>query len=132
MRGPFCTCSLFIALALMSSGAIAGAAEPSAACRSLAARFGTAAAPFDAKSLVDLGICVAVELGDRAASAEPFAAAQGSTPPQPLPPPVVTPSPSTYRGQLPATATPVRRMASVRTVDGALAARRALGATVAA
>lgn len=79
MRVSCCTCALFIALTLTSSGAIAGAAEPSAACRSLASRFGTAAAQLDAKSLVDLATCVAVELGERAGTAEPLAASPGDT-----------------------------------------------------
>jgi len=96
MRAHVCLCSLCLAFALMSSGALAGAAEPSAACRSLASRFGTAAAQLDAKSLVTLETCVAVELGERAAAAEPVAVSPGDAPsplPQPLPPTVMAPSP---------------------------------------
>ena len=77
MRAHIFACSLFMASTLMSSGAIAGAAEPSVACRSLASRFGTAAAQLDVKSLVTLGTCVAVELGERAGTAEPLAASPG-------------------------------------------------------
>jgi len=85
MRAYIWVCSLFMALTLMSSGALAGAAEPSAACRSLASRFGTAAAQLDVKSLVDLGTCVAVELGERAGTAEPLAASPGGTASEPVP-----------------------------------------------
>jgi len=91
MRAYFCTYSLFLALTLMSSGAIAGAAEPSAACRSLASRFGTAAAQLDAKSLVDLATCVAVELGERAGTAEPLAASPGGTTAESVPRMVLAP-----------------------------------------
>jgi hypothetical protein len=98
MRVYFCICSISFALALVSSGAIAGAAGPTAACRSLASRFGTAAAQLDAKSLVTLGTCVAAELGERAAAAEPSAASPEAASPQPLPPTVVRPSPAPVDG----------------------------------
>lgn len=80
MRVYVCVCSCVIAVALLASEARGGTAEPTAACRSLASRFETAVAQLDAKSLVDLGTCVAVELGKRA-GAEPLAAESSSSPP---------------------------------------------------
>lgn len=85
MRADVCVCSLVIAWTLMSSGAVAQSAEPSAACRSLASRFGTAAAQLDAKSLVTLGTCAAVELAERADAAAPMAASPEGPVPQSVP-----------------------------------------------
>jgi hypothetical protein len=92
MRTRLYICSFLISVTLVSSGAVVGAAEPTVACRILASRFGAAVAELDARSLVNLGICVAVELGERAGAAEPPALTPGDTTSPSIPPAVVTPS----------------------------------------
>src|SRR5512140_3782669 len=85
-------CSVFVSLALVSSGAAVVAAEPTAACRSLALGFGAAAAQLDAQSLVNLGTCVVVEIGARAGAADTPAASPGGPASQPSLPTVEGPS----------------------------------------
>jgi hypothetical protein len=86
-------CSLFVFLGLASWAVDVAAAEPSESCRDLAARFATAPAQLDAKSLAKLGGCITNELGERAGAVEPPTPPEGAAPPPPPEPAVPPPAP---------------------------------------
>ena len=94
-------CSLIAGLGMAFCGADAAAAEPTEACRDLAARFSTAPGQLDLKSLATLGICVSTELGERAGAAEPSTAPPGGVGPPPSPPNTGGPSPAPGAGATP-------------------------------
>ena len=86
-------CSLVITLGLASWGIDIVAAEPSAFCRDLAARFATAPAQLDARSLARLGACVLTEIEERADGTVPPTRPSEGAAPSP-PPAVVLPPPA--------------------------------------
>jgi hypothetical protein len=85
-----------VILALTSWGIDPASAEVTAACRDLAALFGTAPAQLDARSLASLGSCVITEIGDRAGATEPSKALPDAMAPSPPPAlPLSPPAPIT-------------------------------------
>lgn len=93
LRVRVSACSLVIILGLASWGIDIVAAEPSAFCQDLAARFATAPAQLDARSLARLGTCVITEIEERADATEPSTRPSEGTAPSP-PPAVVLPPPA--------------------------------------
>jgi len=92
--GCLIVCSLFVSLGMAFWELDASAAEPTEACRALAARFSTAPGQLDLKSLATLGICVTMELGERAGATEPSTAPPGGAGPPPSSPEVGGPPPA--------------------------------------
>lgn len=72
-------------LALWLSAPAPASAEPSAACRDLAARFATGAAELDLGALAGLMTCVSAEMGARTGSAAGAPPSESPAPP-PSPP----------------------------------------------
>jgi hypothetical protein len=82
-------CSALAVLCLASWGADPAHADPSDACRDLAARFANSAGDLGVGSLASLITCVTAEIQGRADDAEgaPPPAPQQVVPPPPTPPP---------------------------------------------
>lgn len=72
-------CSVCVILGVASWGFEVAAAETSASCRELAARFASSQTQLDAVSLARLGTCITTELVKVAGTTEPSTAAPGAT-----------------------------------------------------
>lgn len=92
--GCLVACSLFLSLGIAFWEVDTTPAEPTEACRELAARFSTAPGQLDLKSLAMLGICVTTELGERTGAAEPSTGPPGGAVPPPSPPNTGGPPPA--------------------------------------
>jgi len=93
-------------LGLWVSGFAPASAEPSAGCRDLAARFATAAAELDLRSLAGLMTCVSAEMEDRTGGPAllPPPYPPEDAPPDAVPAPAPEPQPTRQRDQWPAPA----------------------------
>ena len=93
-------CTILLLLWLTLWGVSGAEAEPSEACRDLAARFAAAPEQLDLKALATLGTCLTAEIGERVGVTGPSAtspAPQGETPPPPAPQGGTTP-PASQQG----------------------------------
>ena len=76
-------------------------AEPSEACRDLAARFAAAPGQLDLKALATLGTCLTTEIAERVGAAEPSTGPREQTPAPPTPPGGASPPPASQEGASP-------------------------------
>jgi hypothetical protein len=94
---------VLVGLSLFALGVGSVDAEPSAACRDLAAQFGSAPAQLDARSLAALMLCVSSEVGDRLGAPRIAPASSPGVEPSSAPPPEQqsTPAPRKMYGDWP-------------------------------
>ena len=76
-------------------------AEPSEACRDLAARFAAAPGQLDLKALATLGTCLTTEIAERVGVTGPSAPPPEQTPTLPAPQGGVSPPPASQEGASP-------------------------------
>lgn len=76
-------------------------AEPSEACRNLAARFAVAPEQLDLKALATLGTCLTTEIGERVGATGPSGTPQEETPTPPAPQGRASPPPASQQGTTP-------------------------------
>lgn len=92
-----------LALSLFCLGAPPAGAEPSEACRGLAARFANSPGELDARSLAVLVLCASAEFGERMGigGAAPPPSPQAESAPAPAPEPPAAPPPQRMYGEWP-------------------------------
>jgi hypothetical protein len=93
----------FLALGLFGLGGGPVGAEPSEACRGLAARFASAPEELDSRSLAVLVLCASAEFGERMGVSEvaPPSSPQAEPAPAPVPEPPAAPPPRRMYGEWP-------------------------------